>query len=180
MGRLPRGNRKYQIQELWEVHHEINRRLIMGQKAVEIAAALNITPAVVSYTRNSAIGLQELRIMRGARDKSAIDVTKRIRSITPDAIDVLEELMNDGEDTPKSLRVRIAQDILSRGGHPTVSKVTGGFMHGVFTSEDVEKLKERALKRGSASGLITSKNGNGEMKPSTEELPANMEVTEDG
>ena len=47
MAKLPTGNRKYQIKELWDRHHEINRRILLGQKNKEIAEDLNITEATV-------------------------------------------------------------------------------------------------------------------------------------
>ena len=48
MARLPEGNRKYQIKELWNRHEEINRRLLLGQKSKEIAKDLGISEATVS------------------------------------------------------------------------------------------------------------------------------------
>ena len=75
MGRLPTGQRKYQIQELWDSHREINRRLVSGQNQKDIARDMGITEAKVSYTKNSAVAQRDIGIMRGARDAISLDIS---------------------------------------------------------------------------------------------------------
>src|SRR5574343_475754 len=52
-GCIPQENRKYQIQHLWERHHQIKRLAIMGLTHKEIAKELEITPVTVSNVLNS-------------------------------------------------------------------------------------------------------------------------------
>ena len=98
MAKLPSGNRKYQIKELWDRHHEINRRILLGQKNKEIAEDLNISEATVSYTKNSKLAQDELNVLKAARDASSVDVARQIKEIAPRALEVLEEVM-EGDDS---------------------------------------------------------------------------------
>lgn len=156
MGRLPTGNRQYQIQYLWDRHQEILRRSVIGQSAKDIASALHITPTVVSYTLNSEIARQSLAVLRGARDASSVDISKRIKEFAPKALDLLEKVIDGGleEDKPSNAAVRVAMDNLDRAGYGAPKKIVGAFAHKVFTNEDVEEIKNRALEVGKQQGIV--------------------------
>ena len=116
MGRLPTGNRQYQIERMWDAHHEIVRLLLIGMKQVDIARTLGVSEVMVSYTANSAIVRRQLDQMRAARDADAIDISKRIKALLPKAVEVLEQTMEEG--VIPQLRLAAAKDVLDRGGHP--------------------------------------------------------------
>lgn len=153
MARLPEGNRKYQIKELWNRHEEINRRLLLGQKSKEIAKDLGISEATVSYTKNSKLAQKELGIMKAARDASSIDVAMQIKEIAPQALEILEEIMH-GDETQQSLKAKVATDILDRAGYSPPKKVLGMTVHSHFTGDDIEKIKERAKMVGISNGNV--------------------------
>tara|TARA_R100000808_G_C2135763_1_gene144122 strand:+ start:350 stop:829 length:480 start_codon:yes stop_codon:yes gene_type:complete len=153
MAKLPTNKRKYQLKEMWDRHHEINRRLLLGQKSKEIAKELGITEATVSYTKNSKLAQKELNIMKVARDADTIDVARQIREIAPQALEVLENIMND-EETAETLKAKVATDLLDRAGYSPPKKVIGAIAHQHFSKEDISKIKQRALKVGIDTGNV--------------------------
>lgn len=153
MGRLPSPNgRKYQIQHMWDLHHEICRLALLGMKHVEIAESLGVTPATVGNTLGSELVKKQMMIMRGARDASSVDVAKRIQEMLPEALEVLDTILKN-ENASASVRSNIAQDLLDRGGHgaPKVIETRGFMAH--LSGEDIERIKQRAKESGKlASG----------------------------
>jgi predicted transcriptional regulator len=141
MGRPPEGNRKYQITEMHEVHHEITRLILLGaMKDIDIAAHLGVTPAMVSYTRNSAICKRQLELMAAVRDIDAIDIAKDIRNLLPMAVRVLESTLRSQN---QALALKAAAEVLDRGGHAVVRTIRGDVTHH-FTSEEISDIKKRA------------------------------------
>lgn len=146
MGRNPYKERKYQIERMWEVHQEICRRVLLGQKNTEIAEDLNVTPQMVSYTRNSALVREKLDAMNAAADANTVDIAQRIKDLAPKALEVMSTLM-DSEDTPSAVRIRTAMDLLDRAGHSAVKKIqTDTTTH--ITVEQLENLKRRGRELG--------------------------------
>ena len=146
MGRLPTGNRKYQIEEMWDSHHEIVRLLLVGMKHVDIAATLGVSEAMVSYTANSAVVRRQLDVMRAVRDGEAIDISKRIKGLLPRAVEVLEQTMEEG--VLPQLRLAAAKDVLDRGGHPAVKGVDVRTGPAFLTRDEISEIKERARSIG--------------------------------
>ena len=152
MGRNATGERKYTLQTMWDIHHEIKRRLLLGQKQVDIAEQLGVTEPMVSYTKNSPIVQRELSYMQAARDTNCVDIAKQIKEYEPQAVKLLGDVMNN-PNHPVHLRVKVAMDILDRGGHAAPTRVTGEILHGHFTAADIDDIKERArLAREKAAG----------------------------
>jgi hypothetical protein len=141
MGRLPTGNRQYQIKEMWSIHHEITRMLLLGMKNVDIAKVLGIDPVTVSYTANSHLVQRQLSIMRGARDAHAVDCASRIKELAPKAVEILDSLM-DSQNEQTQLKAAIAT--LDRAGHAPVQRVQAETMHMHFSSEEIADIKKRA------------------------------------
>jgi hypothetical protein len=191
MGRLPSNNRKYEIQSLQERHREILRMLALGQAPKDIASSLNITPQVVHYVKNSQVGKRELGLIQGARNADAIDITNQIQELAPEALDTLENLMNNEEESPGSLRAKIAIDILDRAGHGAVKKQLN--VSHQLSEEDIDNIKIRSKELGRKNGIIvdaafttltpsdTSKfigtgTGNGQAITSSDTFPAGMTI----
>ena len=141
MIQLPTNTRKYEITAIQDNHREILRRLTLGQKAVDIAADLNCTPAVISYVRNSQLGRKELNVLQTGRNKTVTDLREQIEEAAPEAFQTLQELRR-GKDTSSSLKSRIAMDTLDRGGFGAVKKIAN--LSGNLTPEDLEDIKARA------------------------------------
>lgn len=143
MGRNPTGEREYQIEKMWNVHHEISRLLLLGMKNVDIARQLNVSEVMVSYTKNSALVQRKLDIMSGARDHDAVTISNRIKELAPKAVEVMEGLL-DSE--VEMIQFRAAVDILDRAGHGAVKKEIS--LHGELTEADLIDIKNRAREIG--------------------------------
>ena len=143
MGRLPTGHRKYQIQELWPVHKEISRRLLLGQKNVDIAKDLNISPVSVSIAKNSHIQQARFAELEARRDDSCIDVAKQIKQLSGIAIGVVEALMSN-PDVKADVRLRAATDVLDRAGFAPVQKSQNTSVQLYCSADEIAKIKAQA------------------------------------
>jgi len=158
----PEERKTFEIQQMWEVHHEIVRRLLLGQKASHIAKDLGVSAAMISYVRNSRVVKDKLELMKGARDAETLDLAKRIREISPKALDLLEGVIAgqvktaDGElmDVPLGFRIKESDTMLARAGYGPITNVKGQFAHGHFTKEDIDEIKSRARKDAISSGSV--------------------------
>jgi len=152
--RVRAGRRRFQVNELWEIHHEIVRRLVLGQKAKRIAEDLNVSPNMVSYTRNSPAVRHQIEIMRGARDADTIDLAKRIRDDAPEALKLLEDIISGEVDATIGLRAREANNMLNRAGYAPVQNIKGAFVHEHYSAEEIDAIKKHAIENGIKSGVV--------------------------
>jgi len=151
VGRLPmKRGRKYAIQEIWDTHHEILRRLMLGQKSVDIAADLGVSEAMVSYTKNSPVCQKQLEIMHGARDAEFLDVATEIRKMVPNAVKLMAEALVD-PDEKLGDRLKVAFEVLERES-PKIRKFEGAV--GYYTADDIERLKARGRQQAIESGVM--------------------------
>jgi hypothetical protein len=134
----------YNLQRMNQLHHEIVRRIVLGQKDIEIAESLGCTTQTVRYTRTSPVVKQKLEIMMGARDASVLEVRKRIQHLAPLALHKLEEiLMNDK--ASEAVQTKIAQDLLDRAGFDPIKKSLDLTK---FSREKIDEIKARARQNG--------------------------------
>jgi len=153
----PDKKRTFEVSQMWEIHHEIVRRLLIGQKVVNIAKDLGISEATVSYTRNSPIVRDKLEIMKGARDAETLDLAKRIRENAPQSLKLLEDIISgevDGVSVGVGLRAREANTMLARSGFGPIQNFKGAVLHGHYTSEEIDDIKKRAVEDGLKSGVV--------------------------
>ena len=153
MGRhkLPETHKQYQIEQMWDLHHEVCRLALIGMKQVDIAAHLGVSPVMVSYTLRSPIVRRQMDAMQADRNLEAIDVAQEIKTLAPKAVQVLEEMMNG--DLP-NLKLKAATDILDRAGHAAVKTLRTENLHAHFTSEEIQDIKRRAKEVGLLADVI--------------------------
>ena len=138
----------HQIAEMWENHHEIARRILLGQRNVDIAKALGCTNQTISNVRNSPVVKEKLAVMRAARDVGCIDLAKEIAELAPIALEQVKSAIRNGEVHGNAIDgkeiLRQANSILDRQiGKPT-QRVDSRNIHGHFTMEDIERIKAKA------------------------------------
>lgn len=151
MGRLPVNDcGSYELEKLWPIHREILRRSFVGQKNVDIARALGVTTAMVSYTLNCELGKRQLARMQRDGHSNVVDISERLAEISPQALGVIEETIND-PDEAKKLRTDLAKDVLDRAGFGAVKKFQGQVANAIITSEDIADMK-----RGLHSQVVDS------------------------
>lgn len=149
MGRNPTGRRKYQIESLWNSHHEVMRLLLLGWKSKDVAEHLGVTEAMVSYTKNSALVQRQLAIMQGARDAEVLDCAIEIKKRVGKALEVLDDTLS--LDAQPALRFRAAEAVLDREA-PKINRFEGTVAK--LTAADLTALKERALSVAREAGLV--------------------------
>ncbi len=136
---------RWSVTEMWDIHHEIARMLLIGWKNVDIAKKLDVSAVMVSAVRNSPVVQEKLALMHKSRDADAIDVAKEIKDFAPVALNLLKDIVEgdgDGEQASIGLRGGMAKDLLDRAGHGAIQKSMG--LVGHLTAEDIEGLKKRA------------------------------------
>jgi hypothetical protein len=139
--RLPQTHRKYQVEQMWDIHHEVVRLALIGMKSVDIADHLGITPVMVSYTLRSPIVQEKMNQLQAVRDIDAIDVAKEIAELAPRAVQVMGELMDC--ELP-NVRAKAAADILDRAGHAAIRTIKTENLHAHFSADEIKEIKDRA------------------------------------
>lgn len=143
--RLPTTHRRYQVEQMWDVHHEVVRLALIGMKSVDIADHLGISPVMVSYTLRSPIVQEKMNQLQAVRDIDAIDVAKEIKELAPRAVQVLGELL---ECELPNVRAKAAADLLDRAGHAAVRTIKTENLHAHFSAEEIADIKNRAKNIG--------------------------------
>lgn len=157
--RVPGAPKKcYVVKEMWDMHHEIARRVVLGQKNTAIANALGVSITLVSNVKNSPVVMEKIDLLRGTRDIETVDIAKQIQDIAPAALDLLKEIISSGkvdeEVIPGRLRAHHAEKMLDRAGFGAPRIIQGKVLHGHFTSDDIKEIKERAHTLGIANGTV--------------------------
>lgn len=153
MGRhqLAETHKQYQIEQMWEVHHEICRLTLIGMKQIDIANHLNVSPAMVSYVLRSPIVKNQLANMSASRNVEAMDIDAEIKALAPAAVKVMEELMDS--ELP-NVRLKAAQDVLDRAGHAAIRTIRTENSHVHFTPDEIMEIKNRAKEVGLLTDII--------------------------
>lgn len=126
---------------LWERHREIIRRLIAGDRQVDIATDLKMSQSRMSIICNSPAFKSELERKSLGADSNALDVQDRVTALSIDAMSVLEDVLQNGEALPKKLQVEVAKDIMDRAGHGAVKKTAA--VTATLTAEDLAEMRSR-------------------------------------
>ena len=155
--RVPEGQprKSWQVTQMWELHNEIARRILLGQKNVVIAKALDCDPQTVSYVRNSPVVQEKIKLMSGAADANAVDVATRIKEMAPKALDVLEKILdNKDEKASIALQAKIAESVLDRAGHSAIRTIRSENLHAHLDKDDIEAIKQRALEKAREANIV--------------------------
>jgi hypothetical protein len=153
------GKKKgWQVAEMWDMHHEIARRVVLGQNNQEISEALGVCAQQISNVRNSPVVKDKITVMRAARDAGTIELAKEIADLAPLAIQRVREAIESGTVLGKEVSavgiLKEANGLIDREiGKPT-QRIDSRNVHGHFTLEDIERIKERAKELAMASNQI--------------------------
>jgi len=143
--------RKYQIQSIWDKHHEIKRLDLLGIAPKDIAARLGVNPQNICDIRGSELYKHEMAAARIARDCATFEVSRAIEEEGPKCLRLLTAIRDNrideiGESAPLPLRAHICEDLLDRNAKSAkVRQIQGDFRHAhVVVDGTLERLKERA------------------------------------
>ncbi len=143
--RLPSTHKQYQIEQMWEIHHEICRLALIGMKSIDIATHLNISPVTVSYVLRSPIVQRQIGQLEAVRDIDAIDASVEIKKLVPAAIKKMDDLMDCGL---PNVEIKAAADILDRAGYAAVKTLRTENIHAHFSADEISDIKKRAREVG--------------------------------
>ena len=155
--RAPR--KTFSVGQMTELHHEITRRVLIGQKNVDIANALGCTPQTVSNVRNSPIVKHRLSQLAHERDIEAVDFARSVNERVGQAFKIVDEaLFDETGETPLMMRLREANNMLDRKEKLDGVGQRSFHVHAHLNASDIAELKKRALEAGIASGCIDISN----------------------
>jgi len=145
-------SRKYQVQGIWEKHHEIKRLELVGITSNKvIAEMLGVTPQNVCDIRGSELYKRELQAASFAKDCASFEVARAIEEEGPKCLSLLTAIRDNrveeiGESAPLPLRAHICEDLLDRNAKSAkVKQIQGEFKHAhLVVGTTLEKIKERA------------------------------------
>ena len=126
---------------LWERHKEIARRLVAGDRQKDIADDMKMTYSRMSIICNSPAFKSQLERLSMGADNGALDVQDRVTALSSDAMAVLEDVLQNGEDLPKKLQVDVARDIMDRAGHGAVKKTAT--ITATLGADDIAEMRQR-------------------------------------
>jgi hypothetical protein len=147
--RVPRREIPTQpITFLWERHQEIARRLVAGERPIDIARSMNMTPTRISIIMNSPIFKQQLAKLSSRADESAVNIQERLKEESRNAIDYLSKVLKGdaneaGGNCSPALRSSVAKDILDRAGHGKIQKIHQVNENIILTGDRIEELKRK-------------------------------------
>jgi len=157
--RKPNGNGKksgWQISEMWDNHHEIARRLVLGQSNGDIAEAMGCTTQTVSNVKNSPVVQDKLSIMRAARDAGTIDLAREIADLAPLAIQRIKEVLETGtvigREASAASILKEANALLDREMGKAIQRVDSRSVTTHLTPEDLDRIKARAQELANIEG----------------------------
>jgi len=146
---------------MWNLHHEIARRLVLGQKNTEIAKALDITPQTVSNVKCSPVVQEQMLILNGTRDVETMDLKREIEEIIPDAVFLLKDIIRgqgQAQNASLTLRAKESNNMLARVGHGVPQKIQSESVNIQLTSKDILDIKRRAAENSDVIDIIKETN----------------------
>lgn len=148
----------WQVAEMYEATHEVARRLLLGEKNVDIAKAMNITPQQVSSIRNSPVVKDKLTLMSAARDVGCIDLATEIMNLAPIALKRIQEVIETGivlgREASANEILRESNSILDRHLGKATQTINTRNLHAHFTAEDLDRIKQKAVELAHGNGSI--------------------------
>lgn len=139
--RVPTGNIPSQpLTHLWERHNEIVRRVVAGDRPIDIAHQMGMTTSRMSIIMNSPAFKARVAELSALANKNASDVQGRISELAIESMTILEDAIRaKQEGVSPALKIKVAQDVLDRAGYSAVQKTASLSL----TGQDIDELRKR-------------------------------------
>lgn len=160
----------FNIQQLWQVNHEIINLSVRGFKHTEIADILNINISTVTRTLNSELGMLKTSEIRLERDQEAKRVSEKIRVITNKALKVYHEIFDDesGECGLKDKGEFAKYFLNDMSGLKAVTKTQNVSAHYTLTKDELDDFKSRGTETAQGMGIVIEAEASGESEAISE------------
>ena len=155
VGRIPiDGIRKvHTVVAMNSQHHEIARRLVLGQRNCDIAKDMGITPMMVSNVRNAPVVKEQMSFLSAKKDQITMRISEQIAEALPKCVKFLTETIDDPNvDNP--LKSKNAFGLLAAGGYGPTKNVNIKGVHQILTAADIAEIRNEAEQIGINSGII--------------------------
>ena len=146
--------KSYDIKQLWQRSHEIVALALQGFKQTEISKTLNISPATVSNTLNSKLGMEKLSSMRGERDEEAIAFNAEIIKLRDKALKVYHDIFDNDSISPNLKKATADTIVMDIAGHRAPTRTATVSAHYTATPDEIEAFKQRGLQAARESGML--------------------------
>lgn len=139
---------------MMELHREIIRLSLMGTlNNKEIAGIVGCSAATVNTVMKDGTSAEKLQELQARRDDSAVDFSKEVRDLVPEALRIYQEFLLDDKADPKN-RIHVADQVLDRGGLPRISSISASVVSSHLSEADMIELKAAALDAARKQGLL--------------------------
>ncbi len=137
-------------EEIWDRGEAIARLTVMGCTREQIQERLGVSRSWLSRALRKPALKERVQILAGAADGSALDVISEVKAMLPDAVGVLQGILEDGDNEKADQRLRFsaAQYALGLAGHVPPRNVNTNSVVTHLTPEMVRELRERAVSTG--------------------------------
>lgn len=160
----------YDIKQLWQRSHEIIGLALTGMKQTEIAKVLNVTPATVSNTLNSSLGMEKLSDMREERDEHYVKLNKKIKEAAIKAVETYHQIFDSPGTDPALKKATADTVLLDIAGLRAPTKIQSQSMNITATKEEIEEFKRRGIQAAKESGKLVVIEGEGTSNPKIKEV----------
>lgn len=142
--RVPTGKIPAQpLTFMWERHREIMRRLVAGERQIDVCRSIGMSQTRMSIITNSPMFQAHMAELSASANKNAADIQGRITRLAPDSMSILESAIQDKEAGLSPIqKVKTAQDVLAMAGHGPIQKHMGRTE--IYDEAKIEEIKERA------------------------------------
>lgn len=151
------GEPQQPLQHMQAKHRTIARLLIQGATQTEIAELMDMTKSRLNIIVKSPAFQDHLEQLESEADKSAVDLSKKIRKGTKRGLNillnVLDEHTEESAQATMGQRIQVAQDFLDRNADTSRvsrSQVQAQVMH--VTKEDLDEIKKSRRSTGANNG----------------------------
>ena len=144
MARIPRKfgtGSANSLSNMWEHHKEIARRLLLGERQMDIARDMKLSQSWLSIVCCSPAFIKYLDGLRARTESGISDVRKEITAGAVEGIKVLRSLLTSDNE---QIKLKAATDLLDRDGFGAVKRVeqnVTGTVH--LTADRLNELKAR-------------------------------------
>jgi hypothetical protein len=129
------------------------RRIAAGEKHVDIAKSMNISPVTVSIANNSEICKATLKELQAKRDEKVLAVKEKMAELGVKSAEILETVLYD-DNAQMAMRVKVAERVLTSIGVDAPKRVEGEVTTKVVDADMLREIKKTALDMAKEAGII--------------------------